>query len=339
MNGIAFVGSIIVDNVKTVESWPEKGMLSRVLRMERSLGGLVSNTAIYLKTLDPSVDVCAVGCVGSDEPGEFAVSTLSSRGIDVSRVRRVDGPTSFTDVMTLADTGERTFFNMHGADSMLRPEDVVSPIHGCSMVHLGYLLLLDGMDEPDPRYGTAAARLLARLSADGMKTSIDIVSENSPRFARVVRPALKYCDYLIVNEIEGSLATGIYYRDARGRTTPERLNLIAERLFELGVREKVVLHCPAFGFARDVSGKTASVASLKLPEGWIKGTVGAGVAFCAAMLYGIHKGMTDEDSLRLASCAAAANLSAADSLSGALPLEETMALERRFGRLAAECEI
>ena len=132
---VTLAGNIIVDNVKTVESWPERGMLSRVLRMERSLGGLVSNTAIYLKTLDPSVDVCAVGCVGSDEPGEFAVSTLSSRGIDVSRVRRVDGPTSFTDVMTLADTGERTFFNMHGADSQLVPDDIDPAKLDCDIFH------------------------------------------------------------------------------------------------------------------------------------------------------------------------------------------------------------
>jgi hypothetical protein len=51
------------------------------------------------------------------------------------------------------------------------------------------------------------------------------------------------------------------------------------------------------------------------------------------MLYGIFKGMSDEESLRLASCTAAANLSSADSLSGAMPLEETMALEGKFGRL------
>jgi sugar/nucleoside kinase (ribokinase family) len=206
-DGIAFAGSIIVDNVKTVESWPERGMLSRILRTERSLGGLVPNTAIYLKTLDPSIPVSAIGCVGTDEPGKFALSTLSSHGIDVSRVRKIDCPTSFTDVMTLAKTGERTFFNMHGADSFLRPEDVVSPVAGASMVHLGYLLLLDSMDEEDDEYGTAAARLLARLKADGMKTSIDIVSENTPRFAKVVRPALKYCDYLIVNELEAGKLT------------------------------------------------------------------------------------------------------------------------------------
>ena len=99
MNRIAFAGNIIVDSVKTVESWPERGMLARILKLTRGVGGSVTNTAIDLKTLDPSVSVSAIGCIGRDEPGEFAMSVMTSRGIDVSRVRRVDAPTSFTDVI------------------------------------------------------------------------------------------------------------------------------------------------------------------------------------------------------------------------------------------------
>ena len=67
---------------------------------------------------------------------------------------------------------------------------------------------------------------------------------------------------------------------------------------------------------------------MKLPQGWIEGAVGAGDAFCAGMLYAFMKGLPDEDGMRLASCAAAANLAVADSVSGALPLAETVELER-----------
>ena len=40
--------------------------------------------------------------------------------------------------------------------------------------HLGYLLLLDALDEPESRFGTKAARLLARAQAAGVKTSADV---------------------------------------------------------------------------------------------------------------------------------------------------------------------
>ena len=122
---ITLAGNIIVDNVKTISAWPEKGMLVPITAMKRSPGGAVPNSGIDLKILDPSVEVAAVGKVGADDAGGFVTAFMEERGLDVSGVRRVEGvPTSFTDVMTLAKTGERTFFNMHGADSRLVPDDI-----------------------------------------------------------------------------------------------------------------------------------------------------------------------------------------------------------------------
>ena len=326
---VTLAGNIIVDNVKTITAWPEKGMLVPITGMKRAPGGAVPNSGIDLKKLDPAVEVSAVGKVGADDAGDFVTAFMRERGLDVSGVQRVEGvPTSFTDVMTLAETGERTFFNMHGADSRLVPEDIINPAAlGCDLFHLGYLLLLDGLDAPDAEYGTQAARLLAKVRAAGIKTSLDIVSEQSDRFPRIVCPALKHCDYLVVNEIEGGLATGLPFRNGAGETTPELLLAIARRLFELGVRERVVLHCPAFSVARDAAGNESVVRSLHLPEGWIKGSVGAGDAFCAGMLYAFLKGLSDDEGMKLASCAAAANLSATDSVSGARSLAETRLLE------------
>ena len=234
--------------------------------------------------------------------------------------------------MTVASTGERTFFNMHGADSSFVPEDVDPAALGCDIFHLGYLLLLDGLDAEDAEYGTKAARLLAKVRAAGIKTSLDIVSEQSDRFARIVRPALKHCDYVVINEVEGSLATGISALDENGRPSKTGLRSICEALFGLGVGEQVVVHCPDLSVSMDKAGNFTSVPSLELPAGWIKGSVGAGDAFCAGMLYSFLKGMSAEDGMRLASCTAAMNLAASDSVSGARSLAETLALETRFQR-------
>lgn len=327
MNSIVFCGSIIADVIKTVPTWPDKGMLVPITGIRRQVGGAVCNSGVDLKTLDPAVDVRAVGAVGADDNGDFVVNCLASHGLDCSQIRRIkDVPTSFTDVMTVELTGERTFFNMHGADSALVPEDIDVSRLGCDIFHFGYLLLLDGMDAPDPEYGTKAARLLASVQAAGIKTSIDIVSEQSDRFARIVRPALRYCDYCIVNEIEGSMATGAPADDLRE---------ICEGLLAAGVREQAVVHCPDAGASLDRHGDFARVGSLKLPQGWIKGSVGAGDAFCAGTLYAIMKGMDAEQALRLGSCAAATNLSVTDSISGAKSYAETIALDSEFARREA----
>ena len=330
---ITLAGNIIVDNVKTITSWPEKGMLVPITSVKRAPGGSVPNSGIDLKTLDPSVEVAAVGKVGADDSGDFVRAFMADHGLDVSGVQSVDGvPTTFTDVMTVASTGERTFFNMHGADSAFVPEDVDPAKLGCDIFHLGYLLLLDGMDAEDDEYGTKAARLLAKVRAAGIKTSLDIVSEQSDRFARIVRPALKHCDYVVINEIEGGLATGLSALDENGRISEVNLRRICEALFGLGVGEQVVVHCPELSVSMDRAGNFAAVPSLELPSGWIKGSVGAGDAFCAGMLYAFLKGMPAEEGMRLASCAAAMNLSVPDSVSGAKSLSETLALETRFAR-------
>ena len=324
MKSIAFCGNMIADAVKTVPVWPDKGMLAPITSLRRQVGGSVCNSGIDLKTLDPSINVKAVGAVGDDENGRFVLKTLTDRGIDCSLAKTVPGvPTTFTDVMTVESTGERTFFNMHGADSTLKPEDIDVENLGCDILHFGYILLLDGMDAADDEYGTKAARLLAKAQAAGIKTSIDIVSEQSERFARIVRPALRYCDYCIVNEIEGSLATGVSKDDLRG---------ICEGLLAAGVRERAVVHCPGEGVSLGHDGEFARVGSLKLPDGWIKGTVGAGDAFCAGVLYSIMKGFDAEMSLRVGSCAAAMNLTSPDSIGGAKSYDETFALDGMFSR-------
>ena len=70
----------------------------------------------------------------------------------------------------------------------------------------------------------------------------------------------------------------------------------------------------SFCLAKD--GTFTAVPSLDLPKGYIKGTVGAGDAFCAGCLYGIYNGWSDKAILEFAAGAAACNLSAEDSVSG-----------------------
>ena len=333
---IVLAGNVIVDVVKRINGWPEQGHLVNILDQSRACGGAVSNSGVFLKTLDPSLEVCACGKVGADDNGNWLAGFLAERGLDISRISRSDAaPTSYTDVMTVEGSGARTFFHARGANALFSAADIAPDALECDHFHLGYILLLDLLDAPDAEYGTAAARLLHDIQARGIPTSVDLVSEQSERFARIVRPALKYCDHLVVNEFEGEQATGIPCRDAAGRITESTLRSIAERLFALGVRRSVTLHCPEMGVTLESDGSFASATSLELPPGWIKGAVGAGDAFCAGRLYAIMNGMTPEEGLGLANAMAAANLSSADSVSGALPLADTLALLKRFPRQKA----
>ena len=137
-------------------------------------------------------------------------------------------------------------------------------------------------------------------------------------------PCLAYTDNLIINEVEAGAMTGI-------EPTNENLLAIAKKLKEYGVKERVIIHKPDVGVCYSESGFTV-VPSYEIPKEFIKGTTGAGDAFCAGALLGIYRGDSDEEILSFASAAAVAALSQADAVSGMRSEEQIKNLCKNFNR-------
>ena len=197
--------------------------------------------------------------------------------------------------------------------------------------HLGYLLLLDAMDAPDAAHGTKAAALLRQAQSAGMKTSVDVVSEDSDRFSRVVLPALRHVDYCILNEIEAGKTTGFKIREPDGSLNTIALRHAAGALLQSGVRELVVVHFPEGSFARTNQGEDFWQSSLNIPNRHIAGTAGAGDAFAAGVLLGLHEGWKLQKCLFAGVCVAAASLSHPTCTGGVKSLAASLKLARKFG--------
>ena len=298
--GIAIAGSILVDNINEISAYPQAGELTKIKSVQKSVGGCVPNVAIDLKKVCPELLVKAVGKVGKDENGEYVKEVLANNGVDIENVSMGNDKTSFTEVMSVSG-GQRTFFTYAGASADFGVKDVGMSALNVKMLHLGYFLLLDKIDNGDGRL------LLKKAKENGVKTSIDLVSENSDRYSLVL-PCLKYVDNLIINEVEAGALTGM---------EPEKENLIAiaKKLKEYGVAERVIIHTPDVGVCVSEMG-VEYVPSYSLPEGFVVGTTGAGDAFCAGALLGIYQGMSDKEILEFASAVAVAALSSADATSG-----------------------
>lgn len=314
--GITIAGNLIVDNVKSIDAYPQQGMLANIRSVSRCIGGCAGNTIMDLSIIDPALPLACIGKVGCDETGDYIVSLLESRGIDVAQVGRASQPTSFTDVMTSRENGQRTFFHNRGANAAFTDTDIDFDRVETSIFHIGYALLLDGFDQEDAEHGTVMAKTLRRLRQKGIRTSLDVVSEHGDRFRKVVVPSLKYCSYAIMNEIEAGMVTDVPVRDESGTLLAENLEEVCRRLLAFGVEECVVVHMPEMGCAMDSAGRYTRVGSCEIPQQDIRGTVGAGDAFCAGMLYAFYQGWDIEAALRFANGAAACNLMAEDSISG-----------------------
>lgn len=331
--GIAIAGNLIVDYVKLIDTFPGQGMLCNITDRSKCIGGCAANTSACLAALDSSLPLYCFGSVGGDEDGNYVTARLAEMGICTDGIVVKHGAmTSFTDVMAVKNSGERTFFHARGANAVFGPADIdFERIRGVRHFHMGYVLLLDEFDKPDPDFGTVMARTLKRVQEMGVKTSLDVVSEDGERFAQVVKPSLRYCDYFIANEIESGRIAGIQARTLEGCLDQNALRAICTTLFEYDVKEWIVIHAPEGGAAMTRDGSFFFQPSLALPADFIKGSVGAGDAFCAGILYGIYSGCSVEEALKTANAAAAANLSEADSVSGLRSYEKVMEFIETYG--------
>jgi sugar/nucleoside kinase (ribokinase family) len=188
---------------------------------------------------------------------------------------------------------------------------------------------LDALDGKDRKFGTRAAALLAAAQEAGLKTSVDTVSEDSDRFPEIVTPALKHVDYCILNEIEAGKTTGFKIRQVDGRLDTVALRHAAGALLQLGVRELVAIHFPEGGFARTRKGDDFWQPSLNLPPKSIAGTAGAGDAFCAGLLLGLHEEWDLARCLKTAVCVAAMSLSDPTCTRGVKSLNEALDLAKK----------
>ena len=331
--GICCAGNMIVDITYPIETWPKQNELTHITEgIQNSTGGSVCNTITDLARLDPKMHLVASGFAGHDAEGEFILQEMSKYpNIDLSMVKR-SGRTSFTAVMSNNQTKERTFFQHAGGNAYYCEDHIDWDKLDVNIFHIGYILLLPALDQPDDEYGTKMARLLHRAQKAGMKTSIDVVSESGDRFARLVTPALKYSDYCVINELEAQQTTGVQLRDEDGTLHTENMPAALKKLKELGVSTWAVIHCPEVGCGIDENGDYFEVPSLKLPKGWIKGTVGAGDAFCAGILYAAETGMDMTNALKLGACSAAASLSEVSASDGVKTAEECLKLYDQYAK-------
>ena len=322
--GILAAGNWIIDYTKIIDVYPAQDALCNISSESYGNGGSPYNLLVDLARLEAPFPLEALGLVGDDKDGEAIRTDCARHRIDTRQLHTgKEAHTSYTDVMSVKTTGRRTFFHQRGANALLGPEHFDFTTSRAKFFHLGYLLLLDRLDQSDPEHGTVAAGILRQARAAGFKTSIDVVSEDSSRFPAIVRPALKHTDLAILNEFEAERTLGLQIRTEKGIDAAQ-LRTAARQLLEAGTCEWIVIHFPEGAIAAGRDGRLLLQGSVRIPQEKIVGTTGAGDAFGAGLLYGLHEDKPMEECLRYAVCVAAACLMEANCSGGIRPLAECL---------------
>lgn len=329
-SGFLAAGNWIIDQVKIVDCYPKEESLALVLEEQPSNGGSPYNLLKDLRRLGVTAPLQGAGLLAEDELGRSIRTDCEKENIDASRFHWTrSAPTSYTDVFSVSSTGRRTFFHQKGTNALLEAQHC-SLESTAKIFHLGYLMLLDRLDQIDDDGRTGASRLLEMAVEKGFIVSADVVSSGSEKFARIVRPSLPFIDVFFANDLEVESISGIEVR-RDGKLLPEGVKAAGRWLIENGVRRWACIHFPEGGLVCGSDGKAFWQGSVKVPADRIAGSVGAGDAFAAGMLFGIHEEWEIEKCLRLAVCSAASCLFHPASSLGILPWEECVSLGEEWG--------
>lgn len=325
--GILAGGNWIIDHVKTIDIWPSQDALATIGAQADSNGGGPYNLLKDLARLECGFPLAGVGLIGRDSDGEKIIRDCEMHGISSFAIQQVDAaPTSYTDVMTVAGTGRRTFFHQHGANALL--DEAQFDLSGTSarIFYLGYMCLLRRLDVVEADRRTPASRLFERAQLLGMTTVADLVSNECGDFAAVINPSLPHLDFLFLNEYELARLVGGVASKA-----PAQLEAQARILLGRGVHRALVVHLPEVALCICHDQPALIQPSVRMPQDNIVGTVGAGDAFAAGFLLGLHKDWELQQCLELGVCAAAASLRNATSSAALEPWARCLAWSRQLG--------
>ncbi|MGY9079202.1 MAG: PfkB family carbohydrate kinase, partial [Candidatus Nanopelagicales bacterium] len=148
-----------------------------------------------------------------------------------------------------------------------------------------------------------------------------------------VLPCLPHLSSLIINESEAGALLDVSAK-VEGADKDINWNLLegmAQGLISRGVSRLAVIHTPAGVVAADSTGKTWRQGSVKVPETQIRGTTGAGDAFAAGVVYGLHEDWGVQDCIRLGVAAAAQNVQSHLTAVGVKRFADTLAEAETFG--------
>lgn len=281
---VLVVGSLNADLTVRTARFPNPGETISGSDLVISPGGKSSNQAAAIGLLGG--DVAILGNVGDDEFGGLLRSRLENSGVDVSHVSVLEGTSSGTAMITVAEDGENVIIISPGANGKVTAEQVSAATDFFDTASDGSVLTL--CLEVSLDAVTAAAR-------EAHNRGILVALNLSP-FQKIEGELMELTDVLVVNAHELADLVGL---DDVPLDEPwdDILSTTRGALGQGGPRHVVVTLGGHGARTMDLHEGTSSerLPSIKLTP---VDTTGCGDAFLAALAFRLASGDSIEDAAR-----------------------------------------
>jgi ribokinase len=281
---IVVIGSINMDIVNHVASFPEPGETITGLGTEYSPGGKGANQAVAASLAGG--EVIMIGAVGDDPFGEALKESLVNYGVNIEQVL-VKDESSGLAFITVNHQGQNHIVLSGGANALVSADDVLARL--IKIVEIKVMLFQNEIPWTTTEFAMRWA------NANGIK-----VYYNPAPAMKIPQETLSYIDMLILNETETQFITGMFVSSA---TEAEKA---ADSLIELGVNAVIVTLGEKGSIYKDKNEKLVIASAFKVEP---LDTTAAGDTFIGAFTVSQLEGADIGSSLRFASAAAALSVS------------------------------
>lgn len=271
---ILVLGSLNLDLVMHVPRVPEAGETLASDSSETFCGGKGANQAVACARMGAAVSM--IGRVGDDPAGQMLRDALAEDGIALDGVITTEQTASGVAVILLTPDGQNRILLSAGANARVSADDVAAQSGKFDAARM----LVCQLEIPLETVEAAAA-----LAA---KCSVPVLLNPAPARA-LPNSLLKRVDYLVPNESEASLLTGMKVHDV-----PTAIEA-AQALRARGVR-CVVITLGALGIV--ISDEQGSRHMPALPA-TVVDTTAAGDSFIGGFATGVAEGLGVDEAVRL----------------------------------------
>jgi sugar/nucleoside kinase (ribokinase family) len=325
-SGIVLAGTIVLDIVHMIDQWPDEEQIAFIRQTIEAPGGPPHNAAAGLIKLGSNFPVSMICVIGDDVAGDTFMRIASELGLDTAGVIRVAGQsTDVTHVMTSKATGKRTFFFHPGANGTMSAGQMLPPDDTAKIYYLGSPGISASMDATD-----GWRNALSQARRRGFKTAMELCPVPAELQRAQTLPCLPLLDYFVINDSEAEILSGLPVSQ-NGHFNASLALSAAQKLLDLGVNELVGIHHPEGAVALRKNGESASAPAVNVPQSEVIGTVGAGDAFYAGMLLGLHEHWSLSDCVTLANASAATSLHSATTSASIRPWRECLDFAKAKG--------
>jgi sugar/nucleoside kinase (ribokinase family) len=324
-------GTWCLDRNRKIDAWPREDSVGIAWGLEERGGGPACNLAIDIRQLDPSVPVETIGLIGNDDAGRKLLAAADAAGLERRQMHVSDqAPTHSTEAFISQASGLRTHISDLGVSALLSPDHFDFSETSARFMHLGLPGIHPKMDAAWQGDENGWVTVLKSARRAGLETNLELCTVTPERLRGLILPCLPHLDTLIVNDSEiGALAEMVTVRD--GKTDVEACTSASAAILGQGAMRLVTIHFPEGAVTVSRDGTKVFVPSVKVPPEAIVGPNGAGDAFAAGFMYGLHENWPIEKCLGLGHAAAACSLRTAGTTDGVVGWRECLEIARHWG--------